>query len=110
MSVNSNGFFTRIYDIIIPELDCTSLDPIPRIFLVMELVGPDLRDVINNAKELQIDEEAAIIIMYNLLCSINFMHSANVIHRDIKPSNLLLNEECHLKICDFGLSRTLPPP
>jgi len=110
MSVDSNGFFTRIYDIIIPELDCTSPDPIARIFLVMELVGPDLRDVINNSKELQIDEEATIIIMYNLLCSINFMHSANVIHRDIKPSNLLLNEECHLKICDFGLSKTLPPP
>ena len=36
------------------------------------------------------------------------MHSANILHRDLKPANILLNEDCSVFICDFGLSRSLP--
>ena len=35
------------------------------------------------------------------------MHSANLLHIDLKPSNLLLNSECHMKVADFGLARSL---
>jgi serine/threonine protein kinase len=33
------------------------------------------------------------------------MHKAHLVHRDIKPSNILINTECDIKLCDFGLSR-----
>jgi serine/threonine protein kinase len=49
-----------------------------------------------------------ITILYNILCATQFMHSANIIHRDIKPANILINSDCEVKICDFGLSRALP--
>jgi mitogen-activated protein kinase 1/3 len=35
------------------------------------------------------------------------MHSARILHRDIKPANILINEDCGVKICDFGLARSL---
>lgn len=36
-----------------------------------------------------------------------YLHSAELIHRDLKPSNVLINSDCQLKVCDFGLVRCL---
>jgi serine/threonine protein kinase len=38
----------------------------------------------------------------------HYLHSANIIHRDLKPSNILINSDCRIKICDFGLARSMP--
>lgn len=46
-------------------------------------------------------------IMAQLLRATAFLHSGNVIHRDHKPSNILLDSDCLVKICDFGLARSL---
>lgn len=35
------------------------------------------------------------------------MHSGDLIHRDLKPSNILINSDCHVKIADFGLARSV---
>ena len=43
-------------------------------------------------------------ILYSCV-GMKYVHSASVIHRDLKPGNLLVNSDCELKICDFGLSR-----
>lgn len=50
-------------------------------------------------------EIAMQYFLYQILRGLKYIHSANVIHRDLKPSNLLLNANCDLKICDFGLAR-----
>lgn len=46
-------------------------------------------------------------LFYQLLLGVKYMHSALVIHRDIKPANVLLTETCDLKLCDFGLARSI---
>ena len=46
-------------------------------------------------------------IVYQTLKCLKYIHSADLLHRDLKPSNLLLNSECHMKVCDFGLARSI---
>lgn len=43
--------------------------------------------------------------LYQIVRGLKFVHSADVLHRDLKPSNLLVNANCDLALCDFGLSR-----
>ena len=35
-----------------------------------------------------------------------YLHTANILHRDLKPANILINDDCSIKICDFGLARS----
>lgn len=72
------------------------------------------QDLFSLLSEPQIDltEDHALIMIYNILCGINFLHSVGIMHRDLKPANILINNNnnCEIKICDFGMSRTLKNP
>jgi mitogen-activated protein kinase 15 len=46
-------------------------------------------------------------IIYQIAAAIKYIHSADLIHRDIKPSNILINTQSKIKICDFGLVRSV---
>ena len=45
--------------------------------------------------------------VYQTLRALKSIHSAGIVHRDLKPANLLLNANCDLKVCDFGLARSV---
>lgn len=64
-------------------------------------------DVFKAVKNRVLDLMHKKYIVYQLACGLKYLHSAGVLHRDLKPSNILINAQCQVKICDFGLSRTL---
>mmetsp|Transcript_64169 Transcript_64169/g.130617 ORF Transcript_64169/g.130617 Transcript_64169/m.130617 type:complete len:518 (-) Transcript_64169:2489-4042(-) len=73
------------------------------VYIVTDLMETDLHRIIYSKQKLSIDH--AQYFIYQLLRGLKYIHSAEVIHRDLKPSNLLVNSNCDLKICDFGLAR-----
>ena len=73
------------------------------VYIVTDLMETDLHRIIYSKQKLSIDH--AQYFIYQLLRGLKCIHSADVIHRDLKPSNLLVNSNCDLKICDFGLAR-----
>lgn len=73
------------------------------IYLYEELMECDMHQIIRLGQPLT-DLHYQLFI-YQILCGLKYIHSADVLHRDLKPGNLLVNVECDLKICDFGLSR-----
>merc|ERR1719242_2172708 len=44
-------------------------------------------------------------ILYQILLGLQFVHSAGIVHRDLKPENIIIDEECTIRIIDFGLAR-----
>ena len=74
------------------------------LYLVFDYMEADLFNVIR-ANILQDIHKKFII--YQTLKALKFIHSADIIHRDLKPSNIFINSDCHVKLGDFGLARTL---
>lgn len=89
----------KIKDVIVKSLDFSSF------FIVMEHADTDLKKLIRSPTFL--DHEQVRFLIYQALVGIKYMHSANILHRDLKPANILINSDCTLKICDFGLSRSM---
>lgn len=78
---------------------------------MMEYLDTDLKSFMSGNSSLNFRDLTKVqseLIFFNCVSAVKFLHSANIIHRDIKPSNILVDKEFNVKICDFGLARTLP--
>ncbi|GJN90918.1 hypothetical protein Rhopal_003932-T1 [Rhodotorula paludigena] len=85
--------------------DLDLVDPInfDSVYLYEECMEADLHAIIRSGQPLSDAHFQSFI--YQTLCGLKYIHSAHVLHRDLKPGNLLVNADCELKICDFGLAR-----
>ena len=81
-----------------------NIEKLTFICLVMKLGEFDMNNFLNDVTT----EKYITVLLYNMIKSLNFLHSANIIHRDIKPSNLLVDKFSRIMICDFGLARVMP--
>ncbi|CDS42491.1 serine:threonine protein kinase NLK [Echinococcus multilocularis] len=77
------------------------------VYLLFELMQTDLHKIIVSPQPLSSDHVK--IFLYQILRGLRYLHSAGIVHRDIKPGNMLVNSNCLLKICDFGLARMDDP-
>lgn len=74
------------------------------LYLVFDHMEADLHHVI---RANILEEVHKQYIIYQLLKSLKYLHSAGIIHRDLKPSNILINSDCQIKLADFGLARSV---
>ncbi|KAI8438827.1 hypothetical protein MSG28_011183 [Choristoneura fumiferana] len=79
-----------------------SLEEFQQVYLVTHLMGADLNNIVRTQK---LSDDHVQFLVYQILRGLKYIHSAGIIHRDLKPSNIAVNEDCELKILDFGLAR-----
>jgi len=80
----------------------TSIKDFEDVYLVTHLMGADLNNIV---KTQRLSDDHVQFLIYQILRGLKYVHSAEIIHRDLKPSNIAVNEDCELKILDFGLAR-----
>jgi len=94
----------RLKDIMLPPAGREWMD----VYLVMDRMDTDLHYIIHSKQSLT--SSHVKWFMFQILRGLAHIHAASVMHRDLKPSNILVNSNCDLKICDFGLARGVDDP
>jgi len=97
----SHGNVVKIYDIVAPS----NMKTFQELYMVMEICDSDLKKLCRT--DVTLSSLHISTLLYNLLVGLMYLHSAGIYHRDLKPANCLVNQDCSVKICDFGLSRAI---
>lgn len=99
-----NQFVVNLLDIIY-DYNNSYFDTI---YLIFECAPSDLKKIIKSNLNLSMLDVK--LLVYHILCGLKYIHSCAVLHRDLKPGNILLDDNYQIKICDFGLARSVSKP
>jgi serine/threonine protein kinase len=74
-------------------------------YIVMEFVGGQSLDKLLSRGDHKLPVERALQLTLELAEALDCAHGQGVVHRDLKPANILLTEDGHAKIADFGVAK-----
>ncbi|XP_045389255.1 serine/threonine-protein kinase greatwall [Lemur catta] len=81
-----------------------SLQSASNVYLIMEyLIGGDVKSLLHIYG--YFDEDMAVKYISEVALALDYLHRHGIIHRDLKPDNMLISNEGHIKLTDFGLSK-----
>jgi mitogen-activated protein kinase 1/3 len=94
-------YVVQLYEVAIAG----DVDTFDELCMVMEICDSDLKKLCRT--DVTLTPLHINTLLYNLLSGLKYIHLAGIYHRDLKPANCLVNQDCSVKICDFGLSRVI---
>ncbi|XP_066136701.1 serine/threonine-protein kinase greatwall isoform X2 [Saccopteryx bilineata] len=95
MALSKSPFIVHLY---------YSLQSANNVYLVMEyLIGGDVKSLLHVYG--YFDEKMAVKYISEVALALDYLHRHGIIHRDLKPDNMLISNEGHIKLTDFGLSK-----
>ena len=77
------------------------------VFLILDKHDGNLQDLIDKINTSNFEKEHLLIILYNLLCSVKFLHSSGLSHMSLQPDNIYVDEECNIKLSNFTDAYTI---